>query len=570
MKLFNIPGCKALILVCLATTISGCGEDQAPPRTVDWVLRGATVYDGTGAPGRPAELAIDQGRIVAFEGTLPTYEGRQELDLSGLALTPGFINMLSWSNQSLIEDGRAMGTLMQGVTLEVMGEGFSMGPINEVMRDVILSRQGDIRFDVSWRTLDDYLKHLVERGVSTNVASFVGASTVRIHELGFEDRTPTPEELARMQALVRQAMADGALGLGSALIYAPAFYADTDELVALAGEAARCGGRYISHLRNESDYLLEGVEELIEIARRADLPAEIYHLKAAGEANWPKLEQVLMRVEEARDSGLDISANMYTYTAGATGFDAAMPPWVQEGGVEAWVERLRDPTTRARVLKEMTAPAVDWENLYLQAGSPDRVLLLGFRNESLRGLVGQTLEQVANARGTSPEDTIIDLVIEDGSRVEVAYFLMSEDNIRRKIETPWMTFGSDAASMVPEGHFLKSSTHPRAYGNFARLLGRYVRDEQVIPLAEAVHRLTGMAADRLGVAERGRIKVGYHADLVAFDPATITDHATFAAPHQLATGVQHVFVNGIPVIRDGTHTGATPGQVVRGSGCPAG
>lgn len=441
-----------------------------------------------------------------------------------------------------------------------------MGPLTEQMRQDEIEQQGDLKYDIPWTTLGEYLEHLESRGVSTNVASFVGATTVRIHELGYEDRPPTADELQRMQELVRQAMRDGAMGLGSSLIYAPAFYADTDELVALAAAAGEFGGMYISHIRSEGNQILQALEELIAIAGEADVPAEVYHLKPAGRDNWPKRDDVIARIEAARDEGLRITADMYLYTAGATGLDAAMPPWVQEGGYEAWAERLRDNEIRARVLVEMATPTDDWESLYQAAGSPDRVILVGFRTDELKPLTGRTLTEVAALRGTSPEETAIDLVIENGADVGTVYFLMSEENVRRNIELPWVSFGSDAGALSPEGVFLESNPHPRAYGNFARLLGRYVRDEGVIPLREAIRRLTSQPAGNLGITDRGTLATGFYADIVVFDPETVSDHATFEAPHQLATGVRHVWVNGEQVLRDGAHTGATPGRVVRGPG----
>ncbi len=530
----------------------------------DLIIRGGTVYDGTGSPGLIADVAIDGDRIARV-GRLDDARGRVELDASGLAVSPGFINMLSWATESLIADGRSQGDIRQGVTLEVFGEGWSEGPLTDAMKQVAVEQQGDIRFDIEWTTLGEYLEYLVERGISTNVASFVGATTVRTHELGFEDRPPTDEELERMKALVAQAMEEGALGLGTSLIYAPAFYASTEELIALARVAGEYGGRYISHMRSEGNRLEEAVDELIQIAREARIPAEIYHLKAAGRSNWDKLDSVIQKVEAAREEGLDISADMYTYTAGSTGLDAAMPPWVQEGGYEAWAERLRDAATRKRVIREMTTPTDDWENLYLAAGA-DKTLLVGFKNEKLKPLTGKTLAEVAKQRGQSAEETAIDLVIEDGSRVQVVYFLMSEENVKRQVGLPWVAFGSDAGSMAPEGVFLESSTHPRAYGNFARLLGKYVREEGATTLADAIRRLTSFPAENLELRDRGRLAPGHFADVVVFDPDEITDHATFEAPHAYSTGVVHVFVNGEQVLRDGEHTGAKPGRVVRGPG----
>lgn len=534
----------------------------------DVVIRNGTLYEGTGSAPRLADVAI-AGDTIAAVGDLGGARGRVEVDASGRAVAPGFINMLSWATESLLEDGRAQSDIRQGVTLEVFGEGWSMGPWNEAMKREVLERQGDLKYAIEWTTLGEYLEHLKRKGVSPNVASFVGATTVRIHVLGYEDRAPTADELRRMQDLVRQAMRQGALGVGSSLIYAPAFYAETGELTALARAAGEYGGMYISHLRSEGNRLLEAVDELIAIAREAGVPAEIYHLKAAGRANWPKLEEAIARVEAARAGGLRITADIYTYTAGATGLNAAMPPWVQEGGHEAWVARLRDPAIRARVRREMSTPTAAWENLYLAAGSAENVLLVGFKADSLKPLTGKSLAEVAAMRGTSPEETAMDLVVQDDSRVEAVYFIMSEDNVRMKIALPWVGFGSDEAALASEGVFLKSNPHPRAYGNFARLLGSYVREEKVIPLEEAVRRLTSLPAGNLTLDRRGRLAPGYFADVVVFDPGAIEDHATYAEPHRYSTGVTDVLVNGVQVLRDGEHTGATPGRVVRGPGWKA-
>jgi N-acyl-D-amino-acid deacylase len=530
----------------------------------DVIIKSGRVYDGSGGPAYVADVAIEDGHIAAV-GQLDA-DANSVIDASGLAVAPGFINMLSWATDTLIEDGRSQSDIRQGVTLEVMGEGFSMGPLNDIMKRDLLESQGDIKFAVKWTTLGEYLEYLGRKGVSTNVASFVGAATVRIYALGYQDRAPTYIELQKMQQLVAQAMREGALGISSALIYAPGVYAKTDELEALAEVAGKYGGIYISHLRSEGNDLLEAVDELITIARKANVAAEIYHLKAAGKANWHKLDAVIEKIEKAQAEGLKITADMYTYTAGATGLDAAMPPWVQAGGFRAWVARLKDPAIRRRVVREMSTPSDEWENLYLLAGSPENVLLVGFKNKNLRYLAGKTLAQVAEMRKKSPEETATDLVIEDDSRVGTIYFLMSEENVKKQIKLPWVSFCSDAGSLAPEGVFLKSSTHPRAYGNFARLLGKYVRDEHVIPLAEAIRRLTSLPAENLKLDRRGRLKKGYYADVVVFDPNTICDNATYEKPHQYATGVVHVFVNGTQVLRDGEHTGAKPGRVVRGPG----
>ncbi len=543
---------RALLAALLALGLTACAE----PALHDVVVRGGTLYDGGGGEPYAGDLAIDGDRITALvpAGRRPGVRGRLEIDAAGLAVAPGFVNMLSWATASLLVDGRAQSDVRQGVTLEVFGEGWSMGPLTAEMKEEMVARQGDLRFDVEWTTLGEYLEHLERRGVAPNVASFVGATTVRIHELGHADRAPSAEELERMRDLVRQAMAEGALGVGSSLIYAPAYYAGTDELVALAAAAGQSGGSYISHIRSEGEGLLEAIDELIEIARRAGVRAEIYHLKASRPENWDKLEAAIAKVEAARAEGLDVGADVYTYPASATGLNAIMPPWTQEGGHDAWVARLRDPATRERIRAE------------IDMISADKILLVGFKSERLKPLTGRTLAEVAAERGVSPEVAAMDLVVEDDSRVGAVYFSMSEDNVRRKVALPWVTFGSDAGAPSAEGVFLKSMSHPRAYGNFARLLGRYVREEKLVPLPEAIRRLTSLPAANLKIADRGRLAPGYFADVVVFDPATIADHATFAEPHRYSTGVRHVLVNGVPVLADGEPTGATPGRVVRGPG----
>jgi N-acyl-D-amino-acid deacylase len=558
-------------LVLLAVLGLGCASRGAQLPRYDVLIRNGMVYDGSGSPPFAGDVALLGDAIAAVApagegGALGAASARVEIDARGQAIAPGFINMLSWATESLLVDGRSQGDIRQGVTLEVFGEGWSMGPLNDAMKKEARERQGDIRYDVDWTTLGEYLDHLVRRGISPNVASYVGAATVRIHELGYEDRPPNPAELERMKELVRQAMREGALGVGSSLIYPPAFYAKTDELVELNKAAAEFGGSYISHMRSEGNRLLEGIDELITIAREAGVPAEIYHLKAAGEPNWPKMDAAIARINAARASGLAITADVYTYPAGATGLDAMLPPWVQEGGIEKLKERLQDPAIRERVLTEMRTPSDEWENLGLLVGSPERILLVEFKSEALKPLTGKTLAAVAAARGKSPQDTAIDLVLEDDAGVGAIYFLMSEDNIRKQIREPWVALGSDAESAAPEGVFLKSSTHPRAYGNFARLLRKYVREEKVIPLEEAIRRLTSLPATNLKLDRRGLLRAGYFADVVVFDPQTIADHATFEKPQQYATGVSQVFVNGTQVLRDGEHTGATPGRVVRGQG----
>lgn len=553
---------KFLAASTASAALAGCAPLRAE---CDLLIRNGTLYDGSGGAPFTGDIAVRGDQIVGV-GKVTGVTARRTVDARGLAIAPGFINMLSWATESLLHDGRSQSDIRQGVTLEVMGEGWSMGPLNPQMKEAIAKDQGDIKYPVEWTTLDEYLRFLVSRKISCNVASFVGPETLRIHEIGHEDRAPTAAELARMQALTRTAMREGALGIASSLIYAPGFYAKTEELIALCKVAAEYDGLYISHLRSEGNQFIEALDELLTIAREANIRAEVYHLKAAGQANWPKLDAVIAKIEAARASGLAITADMYTYTAGQTGLDAAMPPWAQEGGYSDWADRLRDPAIRARVRHEMSTPTDKWENLYLAAGSADRVILVGFKNEKLKPLTGKTLAEVAKLRGKSPEDTAMDLVIEDGSRVGAVYFLMSEENVRKQIKLPWVSFCSDSPSLAPEGVFLKSSTHPRAYGSFARLLGRYVRDEKLIPLADAIRRLTSFPAENLRIKQRGWLRPGYFADIVAFDPARVQDHATFEQPHQYSTGVAHVWVNGEQVLRDGEHTGAKPGQVVRGPG----
>jgi len=551
----------ALLLAIIVTNATLNAADS-----YDLIIRNGLIYDGSGKKPFAGDVAVRGEKIVAVGKIAKNAAAETEVDAKGLAVAPGFINMLSWANESLIEDGLSQSDIRQGVTLEVMGEGESMGPLNEKMKETMVEAQADIRYEIKWTTLGEYMDYLVQHGISCNVASFVGATSVRIHEIGYADRPPTPEELERMKKLVREAMEEGALGVGSSIIYAPAFYAKTDELIALCKVAAEYNGMYISHMRSEGNTFLEALDELIQISREARIPAEIYHLKAAGKSNWQKLDAAIKKVETARKRGLRITADMYTYTAGATGLDAAMPPWVQEGGYKAWAERLKDPTIRERVRKEMITPTDKWESLYLMAGSPEQVLLIGFKNDALKPLTGKTLGEVARLRGKSPEETAMDLVVEDGSRVSTIYFLMSEDNVRKQIALPWVSFGSDEASLAPEGAFLKSNPHPRAYGNVARLLGHYTRDERIISLAEAIRRLTSLPAANMKLARRGALKPGYFADVVVFDPAKIQDHATYEKPHQYSTGVAHVFVNGVQVLKDGEHTGAKPGQVVRGPG----
>lgn len=535
------------------------------PKVYDTIIRNGMIYDGNGGPPYASDIAINNDSI-AFIGDLKNATAKNEIDAKGMAVAPGFINMLGQGTETLIEDGRSQSDIRQGVTLEVFGEGWSMGPLNAKMKNEMQSDQPLIKYKVGWTTLKEYLGFLEKKGISCNVASFIGATTVRMYVVGEDNRAPTARELDSMRMLVSRAMEDGAMGLGSSLIYPPAFFAKTDELIALSKEASKYGGSYISHMRSEGNKLYEGVEELITIAKEANIHAEIYHLKAAGKGNWPKMDSVIRRVERARKEGLDITANMYTYTAAATGLTSAFPPSLQDGGFGKLWQRLHDPVIRDRMKKAMDSNAVNWENLYYGAGGADHVLILGFRTDSLRKYLGKTLSEIAKMRNRSPEETAIDLILQDSSRVDVAYFLMSEDNVKKQVALPWVSFGSDEGSYAPEGVFLKVHPHPRAYGNFVRVIGHYVNDEKVLSTAAAVHKLAKLPADNLKLKKRGELKVGNYADVVVFDPVNVKDHATYDDPQQYATGVLHVFVNGVQVLKNGEHTGAKPGRAVFGPG----
>ena len=561
MRTGFLPRTRLLCFVLLATLAGGASAAEH----VDLLIRNGVIYDGRGGEPIRGDVAVKAGRVVA-SGKLRDYTADREVNANGLAVAPGFINTLSWATESLIYDGRGMSDIKQGVTLEIFGEGNSMGPVNDRVREEMIKTQGDIRYDVTWKTLGDYLDFLVKKGVSPNVASFIGATTVREYVVGYDDVAPTPEQLKQMQELVRQAMREGALGVGSSLIYAPASYAKTDELIALCKAASEFDGSYISHMRSEGDRFLEALDELIRISREAKVHAQAYHLKAAGQKNWPKMSQAIAKIDAARKEGLPITADMYAYTAGATGLDAAMPTWVQQGGIDGWVAQLKKPDVRKKVIAEMRDPNAKWESLLLAAGSPDRVLLIGFKTDKLKPLTGKTLAEVAKMRGVSPEDAAIDLVIEDHTRVGTAYFLMSEENVKLGLSQPWVNIGSDAEASAPEGPFLLSNPHPRAYGTFARFLGHYVRDQKVTTLQDAIRRLTRLPAESFKLKDRGCLDKGCFADIVVFDPAKINDLATFDKPHQFAVGVVDVFVNGTQVLRNGEHTGAKPGQVVRGPG----
>ena len=549
--------CFSLLLA--ATSVSILAAD------FDVIIKNGAVYDGSGGEAQHVDLAI-RGDRIAGVGDYKNAKAKTVIDARGLAVAPGFINMLSWSTESLIQDGRSQSEIREGVTTEIMGEGESMGPLNEELKKRMLREQSDIKFDIKWNTLAEYLQYLEKRGISCNVASFIGAATIRENVIGFEDKVPTAEQLDQMRELVRKEMEAGALGIGTALIYPPAFYSKTDELIELCKVAAKYKGKYISHMRSEGNQLLEAFDELLQISREAGIPAEVYHIKAAGEKNWGKIDNLLSRIEAAQKEGLNVRANMYTYTAAGTGLDACLPPWTEEGGYPALFKRLRDPATREKIAAEVKIDSDKWENLYIGAGSPDNILLVAFKSEKLKPLTGKTLATVAKMRGKDPITTIMDLIAEDESRIGTIYLVMSEENVKKEIAKPWISFCSDEASQAPEGVFLKSNPHPRAYGSFVRVLGKYVRDEKVITLSEAIRRLSAFPATNLGLDHRGMLKEGMFADVVAFDPATITDHATFEKPHQYATGVKHVFVNGVQVIKDGEHTGAKPGRALWGPG----
>ena len=561
--------CYALFSAVVALSFVTCptrgAEATSPGTEFDLLIKGGTVYDGAGGEGRAADVTVRADRITGI-GDFHNASAKNVIDARGLAIAPGFINMLSWSNESLIQDGRSQSEIRQGVTTEIMGEGESMGPVNDRVRQYMLKQQSDIKYDIKWNTLAEYLQYLERRGVSCNVASFIGATTIRENVIGFEDKQPTTQQLDEMRELVRKEMEAGALGIGTSLIYPPAFYAKTEELIELCKVAARYQGKYISHIRSEGNQLLPALEELIRISREAGLPAEVYHIKAAGKKNWPLLDQMIARIEAARKEGLKITADMYAYTASGTGLDACLPPWTQDGGYTALFTRLRDKATREKIAAEVRTDSDAWENIYLSVGSPDKILLAGFKSEQLKPLTGKSLAEVAKARGKDPVETIMDLLVEDESRISAIYFEMAEENVRKEMTKPWISFGSDEASQAPEGVFLKSNPHPRAYGNFARVLGKYVREEKLISLSDAVRRLSGLPATNLGLDRRGFIKEGMFADLVVFDPATIADRATFVQPHQYAAGVKHVFVNGQQVLKDGEHTGATPGRALSGPG----
>jgi N-acyl-D-amino-acid deacylase len=553
------PAIALSLAIALPNPVSG---EEKP---FDALIRGGLVYDGTGSPPKRIDVAIRGDRIVRL-GDLSRSKAATVIDARNLAVAPGFINMLSWSTESLLADGRSQGEIRQGVTTEIMGEGFSMGPLNEAMKQRVKREQMDIHYDIEWTTLADYLRWLERSKVSCNVASYVGAATLREYILGLKDVQPTPDQLAAMCRLAEQEMKEGALGIGTALEYAPAYYAQTEELIAFCKVASRHQGKYITHMRSEGDHLLEGIDEVIRICREANLPCEIYHFKAAGRDNWPKMDAAIAKVEAARKEGLAITANMYCYTAGAAPLTACIPGWVQEGGEAFMRQRLRDPASRQKVIDQIRNGKPGWTNFYHNAGSPDRILLIGFKKEQLKHLQGKTLAQIASERGKDPIETLLDLLVEDESSIGTAYFITAEENIRKLVPIPWIGYGSDEASQAPEGVFLKALPHPRAYGNFARVLGKYVREEKLLSLSSAIRKLSALPAANLGLKDRGLLREGYFADVVVFDPQTIIDRATYQKPHQYSVGMQHVLVNGVQVLKAGQHTGAKPGRALWGPG----
>jgi N-acyl-D-amino-acid deacylase len=549
-----------VIFLAIIIFSASCGQQT----TYDTIIRNGTVYDGNGGAPLTADIGINADTI-AFIGDLKNATAKNEVDAKGKAVAPGFINMMGHSEESLFEDGRAQSDVRQGVTTEIFGE-FSMGPLNAKTKAQLQNAQSDIKYKVSWNTLGEYMNTLEQKGIAVNIASFVGSGVVRQYVLGEDNKAPTPAQLDSMKLLVEAAMQQGALGLTNALIYPPDFFAKTDELIALSKVASKYGGTYTSHMRSEGNKFLEAVEELITISKEANIPAEIFHLKAAGKNNWAKMDSAIRRVESARKEGMDITADMYTYTAGATGMTSAFPPSLQDGGFDKLWQRLHDPAIRSQMIKAMNTDAADWENLYYGAGGADHILLLGFKQDSLKKFTGKTLAEAAKIRGTSPEETAMNLIIQDSTRVGVAYFLMSEENVKKQVALPWVSFGSDEAAYTTEGNFLKSNAHPRAYGNFAKVLGKYCRDEKALTLSQAIAKLAKLPATHLKLQKRGELKVGYYADVVVFDPATIQDHSTFEKSHQYATGVTEVFVNGTQVLKNGEPLKAAGGRFLKGPG----
>jgi N-acyl-D-amino-acid deacylase len=553
---------KIIAALSVIILLLSCKNDK---QGYDTIIRNGLIYDGNGGEPFKGDIGI-RNDTIAFIGDLSKAKAKNVTNAKGNAVAPGFINMLSWATESLIQDGHSQSDIRQGVTLEVMGEGWSMGPLNEQLKKQQQESQTDIKYKIEWSTLGEYLAWLEKKGISCNIASFVGATTIRMNVIGEDNRDPTSAEMDSMKLLVKQAMEEGAMGVGTSLIYPPAFFAKTNELVELCKEASKYGGSYISHMRSEGNKLHEAVEELITIAKEANIHAEIYHLKAAGKDNWGKMDSVIRRVEKARAEGLNITADMYTYIAGGTGLTATMPPTLQDGGFGKLVERLKDPAIRQQTIKDMNSKTDAWENFFYAVGTPENIIVVGFKEDSLKKYIGKSLAAVAKLRGQSAEETAMDLIVQDSTRVDCIFFLMDENNVKKQIAIPWLSFGSDEGSYEPAGVFLKSNPHPRAYGNFSRVLGKYVREEKIISLPEAIRKLSKLPATNLKIQKRGELKVGSYADIVIFDPEKIKDNATFEKPHQYAEGMLHVFVNGIQVLKDGEHTEKKPGKFVKGPG----
>jgi N-acyl-D-amino-acid deacylase len=524
---------------------------EKPQQQFDLIIRNGLLYDGSGKTPRAGDLAI-QGDTIAAMGDLKNATAKKEIDARGLAVAPGFINMLSWADGSLLRDGLSMSDIKQGVTLEVFGEGWSPGPVK---------RNTTKKDESQWTTLGGYFNWAIKKGVAPNIASFVGATTVRMYVMDQANRAPSKAELERMKSLVKEAMEDGAMGLGSSLIYTPANYASTEELIELSKVASQYGGMYITHMRSEGDFILKALAETIRISKEAKIPAEIYHLKINIARNWNKIDSLLNKIDSAQKAGLKITANMYPYAASGTGLNSRLPTWVQEGGAKEMRKRLKNPDVMKRVLYEMEK-GIPYKN-----SDPENVVLVDFRLDSLDQLYKRKkLSEVAKLHGKNADETVIDLIVKDKSRIEALYYLQSEENIRRILGLPYVSFGSDAGSIAISQKAVESDIHPRAYGTFARILGKYVREEKIISLEEAIRKLTSLPASNLKIKKRGSLKPGYYADLAVFDPEKIKDLATFENPHQYAEGMQYVFVNGVEVLSKGAHTGAKPGRVIYGKG----
>jgi len=555
----HVAGLLLLLLgACLRPQGGGAGG-------YDVILRGGSIVDGSGNPRYKGDVAIAGDRIAAI-GYLGSATARETLDVSGLVVAPGFIDMLGQSETNVLIDNRLLSKVTQGITTEVTGEGGSVAPLTDllVVDDSVWMKKYGVQED--WRDLDGYFVHLARTKSAVNIATFVGATQVRMAVVGKQDRHATPEELAHMVALVDTAMQQGALGLSTSLVYAPAIYAPTEELIALAREARRHGGIYASHIRNEGSGIDAALDEAFRIGREADIPVEIWHLKTAGQPNWGRMPRVLARIDSARAAGLDVTADQYSYTRSATSLDASIPQWSHSGGTDSLLARLKNPATRARIRAEMLGVTAGAENFYRGAGGADGILIVGTFEDSLRYLQGKTLAQIARMRGTDPVDAMFDIVIADRSRTGAVYSSMNEGDVQAAMKHWWVAVNTDAGAVAPDGPFAAQSTHPRAYGSFPRILGRYVREQRLMTLEYAVRKMTSLAAQRVGLADRGLVRPGMYADITVFDPQTVFDRATFEQPHQPSVGIEYVFVNGQAVLRRGKMTDARPGRGLRGPG----